>query len=258
MRDSLSPSQTSIIRMNAAFRSVRLAAIAALVIFALAAAAPAYEGGGPVTTGGTITGVVTLEGAAPAPQPIEISKDRDVCGAKPLFDEDLVVGKDNGIANAVVTIADITGGAPLKPLSDVKFDQRGCRYEPHVLAFPAGSSVDIINSDGILHSVRTESKLNPPIDMAQPGFKHVITVTVDKPEVIHVSCDAHNWMEGWWYVTANPYYAVTDADGHFTINNVPPGAYKLKVWQEKLGVDTRSITVKPGETTTVDFALKQK
>jgi Polysaccharide lyase family 4, domain II len=211
-----------------------------------------------VINGGTITGVVKIDGPAPKRALLEVSKDRDVCATHPLYDDSLIASKSGGIKNAVVTISDISKGKPFTPASHVKFDQRGCEYVPHVAAFPAGSTVEIINSDGILHSVHTESTVNPVIDMAQPGFKKMIPETIAKPEAIKVTCDAHNWMVGWWYVTANPYYAVTGDSGHFTIGNVPAGTYTVQVWQEKIGIKTQKVTVKPGATTTVEFALKAK
>jgi plastocyanin len=208
-----------------------------------------------VTDGGSISGVVRFQGRAPAPKPLVISKDRDVCGVHPAYDQSLIVGRHGGIANAVITVVDIASGraADTRP---VNFDQRGCEYVPHVLAFVAGTTVNIINSDNILHNVHTESSVNPVIDFAQPGFKKMISVTVAKPEVIKVGCDAHNWMSGWWYVAANPYYAVTGADGRYTLKDVPPGTYALRVWQEKLGTQTTKVTVKPGQQATADFAMK--
>jgi len=230
---------------------------ALVVILLRAPAAFPYEGG-LVIDGGTITGVVKLDGVARPPSRVQIGKDKDVCGAHPIFNESLVVGSGGGIRNAVVTIADIAKGAPLKPESAVTFDQNGCQYRPHVIAFPAGSTVKVLNSDGILHSVHTESTINPVVDMAQPGFKKTISVTIAQPEAIHVTCDAHNWMEGWWYVVGNPYYAVTDASGHFAIANVPPGTYTIQVWQEKLGTMTHKVTVAAGKSISADFSMKLK
>lgn len=209
-----------------------------------------------VIDGGTISGEVTLAGQTPTPVRLEVSKDKDVCGAQPLYDQSLVVGTDGGVANAVITMANIRKGEPLTPLQNVEFDQKSCEYIPHVIAFPAGSSIQITNSDGILHSIHTESTINPVVDMAQPGFKKNIEVTIADPEVIKVGCDAHNWMQGWWYATANPYYAVTGADGKYTIKNVPPGSYTLEVWQEKLGVAKRPVTVGKGASVKADFTLK--
>jgi plastocyanin len=237
-------------------RKFGFASAMAAILLRAAVALP-YEAV-PVTDGGTITGVVKLDGVAPPPSRVPIGKDKDVCGVHPIFNESLVVGSGGGIRNAVVTIADIAKGEPLKPESAVIFDQKGCEYRPHVIAFPAGSTVKVLNSDGILHSVHTESTINPVVDMAQPGFKKTISVTIAKPEAIHVTCDAHNWMEGWWYVVGNPYYAVTDARGHFSIANVPPGTYKLQVWQEKLGTMTHKVTVAAGKSTSADFSMKLK
>jgi hypothetical protein len=231
------------------------AAFITIASLTLVARARAYQAE-TVKDGGTIAGTVKFAGAPPVRKRIEISKDREVCGVTPLYDESLIVGAGGGIANAVVSIPDIARGVPLVPQKEVKLDQKGCDYRPHVLAFPAGSTVAIVNSDGILHSVRTESKLNTPLDMAQPPFKHVIvTAPLKYPELIAVSCDAHNWMHGWWFVAGNPYYAVTDSSGKFMIKDVPPGTYSLEVWQEKLGTQTRKVTVEPGKTATVDFTM---
>jgi plastocyanin len=230
-------------------------ALAGVLLNANAAYAYASE---PFVNGGAIVGVVKFDGAAPKPAPLEVSKDIDVCGAHPLFDQSLSVGKNGGIENAVVTVTDIAKGEPMQPEDGVVFDQKGCEYTPHVVAFPAGSTVKVLNSDGILHSVHTESSINPVVDMAQPGFKKSLSVTIARPEVIHVTCDAHNWMHGWWYVVDNPYYAVTNADGRFSIANVPPGSYTLRVWQEKLGTMTQKVTVSAGKSITSDFIMKMK
>ncbi len=205
--------------------------------------------------GGTISGTVKYDGTAPAPKKVEVTKDKEVCGLKPHFEEDLIVSSSGGIANAVVVLKDAKG--TVKP-EEVKFDQKGCDYSPHVLAFPAGSTVDIMNDDGILHNIHTYSKANPPFNMAQPKFKKEIKQTIAKSEVIKVSCDAHGWMHGWWYVTDTPYYAVTDDSGNFTIKDVPPGNYTIEVWQEKLGTQDQKVDVKAGATATADFSMKPK
>jgi plastocyanin len=236
----------------------KLALLAVLVgVLLVGADAYPYEQV-PVVNGSTITGTVKFDGPAPKPARLEIGKDKEVCGAHPLFDQSLVVGSGGGISNAIVTVTDIARGEAMKPASAVIFDQKGCQYTPHVIAFPAGSTVKVLNSDGILHSVHTESSINPVVDMAQPGFKKVLSVVIAKPETIKVTCDAHNWMEGWWYAVGNPYYAVTDRAGHFSIANVAPGTYTLRVWQEKLGTLTRKVTVVAGKPVTTDFTMKAR
>jgi hypothetical protein len=205
--------------------------------------------------GGSITGTVKYGGTAEKPKSVEVTKDKEVCGLKPHFEEDLIVDSGGGIANAVVYIADAK--AEPKP-ETVDFDQKGCDYVPHVLAFPAGSTVKIKNDDGILHNIHSYSTDNPAFNIAQPKFKKVVDVKVDKPELIKVSCDAHGWMHGWWFSSANPYFAVTDDKGSYTIKDVPPGDYTVTIWQEKLGKDEQKVTVKAGAPTTLDVTMKPK
>ncbi len=208
-----------------------------------------------LAAGGTIAGTVKYAGAAPAPKKVEVTKDKEVCGLKPHFEEDLIVGSDGGIANAVVIVKGAKGEA--KP-SEVKFDQKGCDYVPHVLAFTAGSTIAIDNSDGILHNIHTYSTKNPSFNMAQPKFKKEIKKKVEQAEVIKVTCDAHGWMHGWWVATDTPYFAVTDDKGSYTIKDVPAGNYEIEVWQEKLGTSDQKVEVKDGAAATSNFSLKPK
>ncbi len=232
----------------------RVPALSAFLVLLLGAGAAFAYQSQTVANGGTISGTIRFSGPVSQPHQLEVSKDRDACAAKPIYDQSLVVGKDGGLANVVVTLPDLDKGEAIQPAT-VIFDQLGCEYVPHVVAFPVGSTIEVINSDGILHSIHTESTANPPLDMAQPGFKKKIRITIEKPEAIKVTCDAHNWMEGWWYATSNPYFAVTDAQGHYKIGNVPPGAYSIGVWQEKLGTQTRRLSVNPGAAVTADFTF---
>lgn len=218
--------------------------------------ASAYEGG-PVANGGSVSGTVKFKGTAPAPKQLETTKDVQVCGKHKVMDETLIVGADGGLKDAVVFITNITKGKPMEKSSPV-LDQVGCQYVPHVLTFPAGSEVQIQNSDGILHNIHTYSEANPSINRAQPKFKKVIKETFAKPEMIKVTCDAHNWMHGWFVVQENPYYATTDAAGAFKLTDVPAGDYEIKVWHETLGEATQKVTVGAGADAAVNFELAAK
>jgi plastocyanin len=227
--------------------------VAAATVAWCAASAHAYEGG-PVSGGGTISGTVKFQGQAPARKPIEVTKDKEVCGQHEILTEDLIVGPNGGLENAVVSITNITKGKPFDKTEPV-FDQKGCKYVPHVLLFPPGSTVKINNDDGILHNIHTYSTKNPPINRAQPKFKKTIEEKFDQPEIIKVACDAHGWMQGWMIVEDNPYYAVTDASGNYKLTDVPPGDYELKVWHGKLGEKTAKVTVPSGGQATANFEM---
>jgi plastocyanin len=225
-------------------------------IFALPATSMAQYKGGDVKDGGSISGTVKFKGTAPAPKKLEVSKDKEVCGKSPKVDQSLIVNNGN-LANAVVTITDIKTGKKIDA-KKVTLDQKGCEYQPHVLAFPVGTTVEILNPDGILHNVHSYSKANSPFNMAQPKFKKTLDVKIDKPEAIEVKCDVHGWMHGWLVATESPYVAVTDNSGNFKLTDVPPGSYTVEVWHEKLGKNTQKVTVKAKDDAKVTFEIAGK
>ena len=225
-------------------------------IFALPASSMAQYKAGDVKDGGSVSGTVKFKGTAPAPKKLEVSKDKEVCGKTPKVDQSLVVNNGN-LANAVVTITDIKTGKKIDT-KKVTMDQKGCEYQPHVLAFPVGTTVEILNPDGILHNVHSYSKVNSPFNMAQPKFKKTLDVKIDKPEAIEVKCDVHSWMQGWLVATPTPYVAVTDNSGNFKLTDVPAGTYTVEVWHEKLGKNTQKVTVKGKEDAKVNFELAAK
>jgi plastocyanin len=230
--------------------------VLATALVALPVSVAAQYVGEDVKDGGTISGTVKFKGSAPAPKKLDVSKDQEVCAKTPKLDQSLVV-KDGNLANAVVTIADIKKGKKIDT-KKVTLDQQGCEYKPHVLAFPAGSTVEIRNPDGILHNVHSYSKVNTPFNMAQPKFKKSMDVKIEKPEIIEVKCDVHGWMQGWLVATPNPYAAVTDNSGNFKLTDVPPGTYNVEVWHEKLGKTNQKVTVKAKEEAKVNFEMAGK
>ncbi len=205
---------------------------------------------------GAIVGRVVFDGDRPQPQALTVSKDVEVCGKTQKFPEALLVGPDRGIKNAVVFLRTMAGGTSLSlPASNPVIDQRDCVYAPHVLLVPAGATVDIKNSDGILHNIHTYSEKNPAFNTAQPKFKKIISKTFAQPEIIRVTCDVHDWMTAWVVVQDHPYYALTDATGAFQLGDVPPGEYELRVWHEALGEHSRSVSVSADQSAAVEVRL---
>jgi plastocyanin len=217
-------------------------------------AAQAYEAGA-VSGGGSISGEVKYDGNAPAPKKLEVTKDGEVCGSAAKDSPELIVGGNKGIKNAVVYLANISKGKAMD-IAPAKLDQKGCEYAPHVTVVPAGAEFEILNSDGILHNIHTFSKTNSPINKAQPKFKKTMKETIAKAEIIPMKCDVHTWMSGVIVAADHPYYAVTDENGAFSLKNVPPGTYQLKVWHETLGEQTKDVTVAGGGDAKADFAMK--
>lgn len=115
--------------------------ILSTVLMAVPVSGMAAYQGGDVKDGGSISGTVKFKGTAPAPKKLDVGKDKEICDKTPKTDQSLIVNNGN-LANAVITITDIQKGKKLAT-QKVKLDQKGCEYQPHVLAFPAGTTVEI-------------------------------------------------------------------------------------------------------------------
>ena len=216
-----------------------------LILLSSARPTSAYEVV-PVDGGGTIRGTVRFAGEAPVPTTMVITKDPDVCGHEKVARDLIVSPSTHGIENVVVRLRDVPRGKPFPKSKTVRLRQKECEYAPRVAIFPAGSRVRIENEDGILHNTNTRSEINRAFTVAQPGFRRVFETSIEEPEMpIRIRCDVHSWMTAWWVVQEHPYYDLTDAQGNFSLANVPPGTYTLEAWHETLGTLTRPVTVQP-------------
>ena len=202
--------------------------------------------------GGTVEVEVKYNGPADV-QTLKVNKDTEQCGKEAKV-ENVVVGGNKGLANAVASIAGAKGQPTAKKAA---IDQKGCKFIPHVVATTPGE-VDILNSDGILHNIHTYSTANPSINKAQPKFKKTMTEKFEKPEFVKVTCDVHSWMLGWIAVMPHPYFGVTNESGVAKIENAPAGKQTVEVWHEKLGKVTKEVEVKPGATTKVTVEMVKK
>jgi hypothetical protein len=233
----------------------RLAALLAFIsVMALAASADAYDET-TVTGGGTISGKVIFNGAVPKKKIIP-TKDTDVCGG-PREDPLMQVGADKGVQNAVISLEGIAKGKawPADGKTPV-LDNIKCRFDPELQVIRVGA-LDVVNKDPVLHNSHGYYGKRTAFNLAQPNQDQVIPTELPRPGVVRVDCDAHGWMEGWIYVVENPYYAVTAADGSFTIADVPPGDYKLIAFQPFIGPMEMQVTVAAGQTTESNIELKK-
>jgi plastocyanin len=205
----------------------------------------------------TLRGVVQYTGAMPERKKLPVTIDQYVCG-KEKDAEDLVLGPQRGVLNAVVWLENPPAGAKGENLpAKVEMDQKGCVFTPRVVLVPVGGTVDFLNSDRLLHNLHSIGKENPTFNRTQPRGR-TIAVTFGKPEIIPLICDLHSWMRSWVVVAGHPFYALTNDAGVFAIPNVPPGKYTLKTWQESLGTTSREVTVGPqGAALTIDIKERQ-
>jgi len=210
-----------------------------------------------VSDGGGISGTITLSGALPKLPPHSTNKDPEVCGTAARPSEKLLVSKSGGVKNAVVMVLDVKKGKAMPPAAEsAEIDQQKCEYTPHVQVMAVNSEISLKNSDPVLHNIQFFQGDNSLFNIAQPVKGQVNKHKIDKVGPIYVECAVHGWMQGQVIVVDNPYYAVTDDNGKFSIPDLPPGKYQVKIWHEYLGESSREITVMPKADAALNLDLK--
>jgi plastocyanin len=205
----------------------------------------------------TITGNVRYGGVPVEKKKTLVTIDQYVCG-KEKEPEDLVLSSKNGIRNAVVSLQNVPAGAKRDwNFPAAKMDQKQCSFIPRVVVVPVGGTVEFLNSDRLLHNVRSIGKENPPFNRAQPHARS-ISFVFKQPELLRVDCDLHSWMRGWVVVAEHPFYAVTNEQGEFILENVPQGKYTLQIWHESLGNVRQELVVGDKGATAVSVVMGKK
>ena len=217
----------------------------------------AYEGDAAVS-GVTVSGRAIFSGSMPKPERLPVHRDSVVCGMTMPNEALLVDRASHGVAAVVISLEGVTKGKPLSKELNMVLENRACRFVSRVSATTVGSTLEIRNTDSILHNthVRRENKLGPTvINVAQPVGTSAILKPLHVVGFMDVRCDAHTFMRAAIHVFEHPYFAVTDQAGRYELPQVPPGSYRLRMWHEAVGVRTKNITVPATGSLTVDLEL---
>lgn len=237
------------------------AAVPAEAATAHAPAETARAGAGPVAAGVKLSGRVALDGSPPERRVINTSKD-PACGklhgGKPVLDEELIVGSDGGLKNAFVYLRQ---GAPKRdyptPEQPAVLNQKGCMFSPRVQGVRVGQRLLVDNGDPVTHNVRSFPVVNQAFNFGQPPDTGQRERVFDQAErEIEVQCDIHPWMHAYIFVMDHPFFSVSDDDGNFAIEGLPPGDYTVESWHEKLGKQRKTVTVSDASLGDVNFSYK--
>jgi plastocyanin len=170
----------------------------------------------------------------------------------------LTLGAQAGMAGSVKgkvtpgkSVVYLESGAPALVDKKATMDQKGLLFQPHVLVVQTGTTVEFLNSDKVQHnvfwpSISGDKKKSHNMGTWPQGEKRPFKFT--DPGVVSLLCNVHPEMSGYIIVSPTPFFAETDADGAFTLANVPDGDYTLTAWHEGKKIQSKKITVK-GDTT---------
>ena len=220
-----------------------------------ALAAKKYQGGA-VENGGVIRGNVVFKGTVPTVKVVIPEKDRAACG-NDREGPALIVGPKKGVREVIVYIKKIKKGKPwAKPAKAAVLRNVKCRFDPHVQVMRKGK-LTVVSEDPILHNTHGFYGKRTAFNMALPKQGERIEASLRRTGLARMECDAHAWMRAYIYVARNPYWAITDDDGAFSLTDVPPGKYTLVATQGHVKTVEVPMTVKDGGETVMTIELKQ-
>jgi len=223
-----------------------------------------------VKDGAVVRGTVTFQGAVPAPKEFELQRypDRGFCGALSdgeghRFLKEVNVGQGGGLKDVVVVVEGVQSGKPFT-FTNAQVEANVCQFLPFVTVVSDKRQLTVTNRDPVSHDIQGYSYDHAGVDIVlhRPSLKATGTTDivhlVKGRKVFTMQCGIHPYMQNWGYAIDNPYYAVTDPDGSFSIGDLPPGTYTVKAWHPILGVQERELTVEPNATATLDVRFATK
>ena len=184
---------------------------------------------------GSLSGRVNFQGKTPKKKTLRMDAD-PVCGAAhetPPYRQSFVINDEGYLKNVMIYLNNIKYDGKT-PETQAVLDQNGCMYSPHVQGMMAGQELLIKNSDATLHNIHALPTVNSEFNFAMPHVVKEKAIKIAKPEhAMYIKCDVHPWMKSYISIFNHPYFSVTDDTGHYQIDNIPPGTYKVIAWQEK-------------------------
>ena len=239
-----------------------------------------------IAGGGTVQGTVSLSGKVPDPKAynLVIFPDPEYCGRISNGNgwrllRDFLVNEQGQVMNVVVLLEGVTEGKPFS-LSVPRVEARDCRFSPFTTVVRSGHGIEVVNMDPVMHDIQayetstamgTRVLFNSPLPFNRRHRRGDLHATHDhrpgeslvrqfqlskKRRTFVMQCGFHAYMESWAIAVDNPYYVLTDENGQFSLEDVPPGLYDLRAWHPGIKqVMKKPVTIEPGANLTIDFQL---
>ena len=239
-----------------------------------------------VTNSGSLEGVVMLLGPPPEPKAYNLVTfpDPEYCGRISTGNgwrllRDFLVNDQRQVQDVVVFFEEVQAGKPFS-LSIPRISAQDCQFRPFTTVVRSGHGVEVINMDPVMHDIQAyeTSKqqgarvlFNSPLPFNRlhhrgdmhashahnPSESLVRQFSLSKGRKTFVmQCGFHAYMESWAIAVENPYYAFTDSNGRFLIDQIPPGTYRVHAWHPSVReVIAQTIIINPDERASLTFTL---
>ncbi len=210
-----------------------------------------------VVNGTRLTGTIDFEGTIPPDSVVNIPSDLPGCGATVTARSVERTGKR--IGGVAVWISDIRTGKPLPMERRFDLANEECLLTPKVQAVFAPATLNVGSGDAAMHENHIVNVGTGELEGIAPFNDNGEVVPFDrlltKPAQLEISCKLHPWAKAWILVFDHPYFAVTKRAGTFSIDNVPPGTFRVKAWHPQLGISEQSVTIVAGSPATLALKL---
>jgi hypothetical protein len=214
----------------------------------------------PVSAGGSVSGTVTLASPLEPAEPIATGRDSTVCGTA--IPDSSVQQKGTGLGNVVVWLEGVRTGKALPLEKRLELESDHCMLTPRVQAAVTGSAVNVIGHDDFRQHLRFlsagDSAARASVLLGKDEQVIPTELPAKTPGLVIIRDADHAWPRSFLAVFDHPYFAVTQPDGSFRMDSVPPGTYTLVAWHERTGRTEQKVTVGANGAVKVDLALKGK
>jgi hypothetical protein len=208
-----------------------------------------------IPAAGRIAGSVVFEGTPPGDTSFVVPADQNGCG-KPLVVQ-LLSRTDGKVANAVVWVTDVRQGKALPTARRFQLTNDNCAWDPQVQAAVTGGALNVVNYDPLVERAFATNVSTGDTVAIAPFTDDGQVIPYDRllrsPSVLEFSVESRPMSRAWVVVLDQPYFAVTDSHGAFTIDGLPPGVHHVRAWHSMLGVTDGTVTVAANGTATVDL-----
>lgn len=216
------------------------------------------------TRGGQIAGQVQFAGDFPRDTLTRPTHDLSICKPRP---DAPMEGDSDAVGQAVVWLVGVEHGPADNASKRVSLSLSDCALEPRVQRAPVGAILMVRSDDDMDARLRfltategaavgssviaTPDTLRALMSLSTSGAVVPNTEILAQSGLVEVRDDRHPWVRGWIAVAPHPFVVITGRDGRFSFASVPPGAYVLVVWHERLGRVALAVHVDVGVDTRV-------